>query len=334
VPFFGKKESTVAVFILRRLLQSIVLVLAMSLLVFLGVYAIGNPADIMIAPDASEAEKASLISHFGLDKPLYAQYGVFLSNAVRGDLGRSFKFNEPALKLIAERVPATLELAFASLFLTILLGIPLGLYAGFKPDSLSSKLIMGFSAFGFSVPVFWLGLMMVMVFAVFLGWLPASGRGQTVNLFGIPVSFLTWDGIRHMILPAINLAAFKLSLIIRLTRAGTQEVIRSDYVKYARAKGLKPARIVLVHVLKNTLIPITTVLGLEFGRTIAFATVTETIFAWPGMGKLIIDSISVLDRPVIVAYLMMIVVMFILINLVVDIIYSALDPRVRLEERR
>jgi len=331
---FGKEESTVAVFIFRRLLQSVCLVLVMSLLVFLGVYAIGNPADIMIAPDASEAERAALISHFGLDKPLYVQYGRFLSNAVKGDLGRSFKFNEPALKLIAERVPATLELAFASLFLTILLGIPLGLYAGFKPDSLSSKLIMGFSAFGFSVPVFWLGLMMVMVFAVFLGWLPASGRGQTVNLLGIPMSFLTWDGIRHMILPAINLAAFKLSLIIRLTRAGTQEVIRSDYVKYAKAKGLRPARIVLVHVLKNTLIPITTVLGLEFGRTIAFATVTETIFAWPGMGKLIIDSISVLDRPVIVAYLMMIVVMFIFINLVVDVLYSALDPRVRLEERR
>ena len=323
-----------AVFIIRRLLQSVVLVLVMSLLVFLGVYAIGNPVDILIAPDATEAERAEVIHHFGLDQPLYVQYGRFLANAVQGDLGRSFKFNESALKLIAERIPATLELAFASLFLTILLGIPLGLYSGFKPNSIPSKLIMGFSAFGFSVPAFWLGLMMVMVFAVFLGWLPASGRGQTVNFFGVPVSFLTWDGVRHMILPAFNLACFKLSLIIRLTRAGTQEVIRSDYVKYAKAKGLRPARIILVHVLKNTLIPIITVLGMEFGRTIAFATVTETIFAWPGMGKLIIDSISVLDRPVIVAYLMIIVVMFIFINLIVDVIYSALDPRVRLEERR
>lgn len=323
-----------AVFIIRRLLQSVVLVLVMSLLVFLGVYAIGNPADILIAPDATEAERVEVIHHFGLDQPLYAQYGKFFANAVQGDLGRSFKFNESALKLIAERIPATLELAFASLFLTIFLGIPLGLYSGFKPNSISSKLIMGFSAFGFSVPAFWLGLMMVMVFAVFLGWLPASGRGQTVNLFGVPVSFLTWDGIRHMILPAFNLACFKLSLIIRLTRAGTQEVIRSDYVKYAKAKGLRPARIILVHVLKNTLIPIITVLGMEFGRTIAFATVTETIFAWPGMGKLIIDSISILDRPIIVAYLMIIVVMFIFINLIVDVIYSALDPRVRLEERR
>jgi peptide/nickel transport system permease protein len=324
----------VAVFIIRRLLQSVFLVLVMSLLVFLGVYAIGNPADTLIAPDATEAERLDVIQHFGLDKPLYVQYGRFLANALKGDLGRSFKFNEPALKLIAERIPATLELAFAALFITIFLGIPLGLYAGFKANSIPGKLIMGFSAFGFSVPVFWLGLMMVMVFAVFLGWLPASGRGQTVNFLGIQVSFLTWGGLRHMILPALNLSFFKLSLIIRLTRAGTQEVIKSDYVKYAKAKGLKPIRIVLVHVLKNTLIPITTVLGLEFGRTIAFATVTETIFAWPGMGKLIIDSIAVLDRPVIVAYLMMIVVMFIVINLVVDIIYSILDPRVRLEERR
>jgi peptide/nickel transport system permease protein len=321
------------VFIIRRLLQSIVLVLVMSVLVFLGVYAIGNPADTLIAPDATEAERLAIVEHFGLDKPLYAQYGKFLANALKGDMGNSFKFNEPALKLITERIPATLELAFAALFITILLGIPLGLYAGFKPAALPSKIIMGVSAFGFSVPVFWLGLMMVMIFAVILGWLPASGRGKTVDLFGIPVSFLTWDGIKHMILPAINLSFFKLSLIIRLTRAGTQEVIRSDYVKYAKAKGLKSSRVVLVHVLKNTLIPITTVLGLEFGRTIAFATVTETIFAWPGMGKLIIDSIATLDRPVIVAYLMMIVIMFIMINLIVDIIYSLLDPRVRLEER-
>ncbi len=323
-----------SVFIIRRLFQSVVLVLAMSVLVFLGVYAIGNPADILITPDATPDERAALIAHFGLDKPLHEQYGRFLGNALKGDLGRSFKFNEPALGLIAERVPATLELAFTALLITVVVGIPLGLYAGFRPNALPSKLIMGISAFGFSVPVFWLGLMMVMVFAVFLGWLPASGRGETVKLLGVPVSFLTTDGLSHLLLPALNLAFFKLSLIIRLTRAGTQEVVRSDYVKFATAKGLKPARIVLVHVLKNTLIPIITVLGMEFGRTIAFATVTESIFAWPGMGKLIIDSINTLDRPVIVAYLMMIVVMFIVINLVVDVIYSALDPRVRLEERR
>jgi len=324
----------VTVFIVRRLLQSVALVLAMSLLVFLGVFAIGDPINTLVPPDASQEERQVVIVHFGLDKPLYEQYGRFLGNAVQGDLGKSFKFNESALGLIKQRVPATLELAFASLFLTILIGIPLGLYAGFRPKAVASKLIMGFSAFGFSVPAFWLGLMMVLLFAVSLGWLPASGRGETVTVLGIPVSFLTWDGLEHMLLPAINLAVFKLSLIIRLTRAGTQEVVISDYVKYAKAKGLRNSRIVLVHVLKNTLIPITTVLGMEFGRTIAFAVVTESIFAWPGMGKLLIDSISVLDRPVIVAYLMVIVVMFILINLAVDLVYPALDPRVRLEEQR
>lgn len=323
-----------AVFVIRRLLQSVFLVLVMSLLVFLGVFAIGDPINTLVPPDASDQERQAVIVHFGLDRPLYEQYGRFLANAVRGDLGRSFKFNESALGLIAQRVPATLELAFAALFMTVLIGIPLGLYAGFRPNALSSKMIMGFSAFGFSVPSFWLGLMMIMLFAVFLGWLPASGRGTTVDVFGIPLSFLTLDGLRHLLLPAVNLAFFKLSLIIRLTRAGTQEVVMSDYIKYARAKGLRNGRIVFVHILKNTLIPVVTVLGLEFGRTIAFAVVTESIFAWPGMGKLIIDSISVLDRPVIVAYLMVIVLMFILINLAVDIIYSLLDPRVALEERR
>ena len=319
---------------MRRLLQSVVLIVAMSLLVFLGVFAIGDPINTLVPPDASPEERQVVVVHFGLDKPLYEQYGRFLGNAVHGDLGKSFKFNESALGLIKQRIPATLELAFTALFLTILVGIPLGLYAGFRPNAIPSKLIMGFSAFGFSVPAFWLGLMMVLLFAVLLGWLPASGRGETVTVLGIPLSFLTLDGLKHMLLPAINLAAFKLSLIIRLTRAGTQEVIISDYVKYAKAKGLRNSRIVLVHVLKNTLIPITTVLGMEFGRTIAFAVVTESIFAWPGMGKLLIDSISVLDRPVIVAYLMVIVVMFILINLTVDLIYPALDPRVRLEEQR
>lgn len=322
------------VFIIRRALQSVVLVLAMSIIVFLGVYAIGNPVDLLVAPDATEAEREEIVVRFGLDRPLYEQYGRFLANAVRGDLGKSFRFNEPALRLIVQRMPATLELAVAALLLTILVGIPLGLHAGLKPEALSSKLIMGVSAFGFSVPTFWLGLMLIMVFAVFLGWLPASGRGSTVDLFGVPVSFLTPNGLRHLLLPAITVASFKMSLIIRLTRAGTREVALSDYVKFARAKGLRNGRIILVHVLRNTLVPIVTVLGLEFGRTIAFAVVTETIFAWPGMGKLIIESIGVLDRPVIVAYLMVIVLLFITINLVVDLVYSALDPRVRLEEMR
>jgi peptide/nickel transport system permease protein len=229
-------------------------------------------------------------------------------------------------------MPATLELAFSALLLAIVFGIPLGMWAGLKPDSLASKSIMAGSIFGFSLPTFWVGIMIIMIFAVILGWLPSGGRGETRDLFGVPVSFLTWDGLEHLVLPAVNLALLKISLAIRLTRAGTREVIHQDYVKFARAKGLRTSRIILVHVLKNILIPVITVLGLEFGSLIAFSVVTETVFAWPGMGKLIIDSINLLDRPVVVAYLMITVCMFIIINLVVDILYSVLDPRVRLQD--
>jgi len=209
--------------------------------------------------------------------------------------------------------------------------VPLGLYAGLKPDGFAGRAIMAGSILGFSLPSFWVGLMLIMVFAVQLGWLPSTGRGQTETLFGIPWSFLTWDGLRHMLMPAVNLALFNISLVLRLTRAGVRETLPMDFVKFARAKGLSPARVIFVHVLKNIMIPVVTVLGLELGSTIAFAVVTESVFAWPGMGKLIIDSINVLDRPVIVAYLMMIVLLFVTINLVVDILYMLLDPRVRLE---
>ncbi|MEA2963558.1 MAG: peptide/nickel transport system permease protein, partial [Alphaproteobacteria bacterium] len=209
-------------------------------------------------------------------------------------------------------------------------GLPLGLWAGLWPDSASAKAIMAGSIVGFSLPTFWVGLMLIMVFSVWLGWLPPTGRGQTVNVLGIDLSLFTWDGLRHLFMPALNLALFKLALLIRLTRAGTREAMVQDYVRFARAKGVSERRIVRVHVLKNIMIPIVTVIGLEFGSVLAFAIVTETIFAWPGMGKLLIDSINVLDRPVIVAYLMIIVFVFIFINLIVDLLYTALDPRVRL----
>jgi len=320
------------VFIIRRLLQSAVVVLVMSLLVFTGVNIVGDPVDMLINPEAEPAEIEQIKKNLGLDRPLHEQYGYFLANAAQGDLGKSFKFGEPALKLILQRMPATLELAVAALLLAIVFGIPLGVYAGLRPESPVSKTIMAGSILGFSLPTFWVGIMMIMIVAVMLGWLPSTGRGDTVPLFGIELSFLTLDGLRHLILPAINLALFKLSLVIRLSRAGTREAIHQDYVKFARAKGLKEGRVVLVHVLKNILIPVVTVLGLEFGGLIAFSVVTETVFAWPGMGKLIIDSIRELDRPVVVAYLMIVVLMFVVINLVVDIIYSLLDPRVRLQD--
>jgi peptide/nickel transport system permease protein len=318
------------IFLIRRLLQSVLVLLVMSLLVFAGVYAIGNPVDILISPDANQAERARIIAAFGLDQPLWRQYLLFLQNAAAGNLGRSFAFSTPALALILERFPATMELAVSAMLLSVFLGIPLGLLAGLKPHSLAGKTIMTVSVLGFSLPTFWVGLMLIMVFAVKLGWLPSSGRGETVNVLGVPLSFLTWDGLQHLLLPALNLALFNIALVIRLTRAGAQEALQQDYVRFARAKGLSNSRIIGVHVLKNILIPIVTVLALQFGSLIAFAIVTETVFAWPGMGKLIIDSIRVLDRPVIVAYLMLIVTLFIVINLVVDVLYSLLDPRVRL----
>lgn len=320
-------------FILRRLLQSLMVVFAMSLLVFAGVYAIGNPVDILINPQADQAEIARATAALGLDLPLWQQYWNFLAGAISGDLGRSFVSNVPALHLILERLPATLELALTATFLAVVLGLPLGLWAGLRPDTAVGRLIMGGSIIGFSLPSFWVGVMLIMVFSVELGWLPPTGRGETVNVFGVGLSILTWDGLKHIALPALNLALFELALLIRLTRAGTRETLGQDYVRFARAKGLSMQRVVRVHVLRNILIPIVTIIGVEFGSIIAFAVVTETIFAWPGMGKLLIDSINVLDRPVIVAYLLIVVLIFVTINLIVDLAYTALDPRVRLSGR-
>jgi peptide/nickel transport system permease protein len=318
-------------YLLSRSLQTVLTLLVMSILVFAGLYLVGNPVDVLLSSTATPAERIEVIQSFGLDKPVWEQYWLFLTNALSGDLGNSFVFNQPALTLILNRMPATLELAFVALAMALVIGIPLGVYAGLKPKSLISKSIMTFSILGFSLPTFWIGLVMIMLFSVYFGWLPSSGRGDTVSVLGIPLSLFTLDGLSHLFLPAFNLALFKISLVIRLTRAGVMETMQLDFVRFARAKGLPERRIVTVHVLKNTMIPLITVIGLELGSLIAFAVVTETIFAWPGMGKLIIDAIAVLDRPVILAYLMITVVMFSVINLLVDILYSIVDPRVRLE---
>jgi peptide/nickel transport system permease protein len=319
----------VTVFILRRLMQAAGVLFAVSVVVFVGIYAIGSPVDILLPDDATASEREVAIRSFGLDKPLPLQYLLFLKNALHGDLGTSFVFNLPTVDLILSRMPATLELAFCALVISVLIGIPLGLWAGLRPGSRVDRVIVTGSILGFSMPGFWHALILVMIFAVWLGWLPSSGRGQTGTIFGITTSLATWDGIHHLLLPAINMSLFKLSLLIRLTRAGVRETMPLDFITFARAKGLSERRIVVVHVLKTILVPIITVLGMELGSIIAFATVTETIFAWPGMGKLIIDSINKLDRPVVVAYLMVVTAMFIFINLVVDILYSLLDPRVR-----
>lgn len=307
--------------------------LAMTVIVFLGVNVIGNPVDILINPDANHAERAQLIAHYGLDQPLWRQYLTFLQGLAHGDFGNSFVHGRPALGVILERLPATLELALAALGIAIVVGLPLGLYAGLYPERLSSRVIMSGSVLGFSLPTFWVGLMLVLVFAVELGWLPTNGRGTTAMLFGVEWSFLTKNGLSHLFLPALNLALFKTSLILRLTRAGVREVVHQDYIKFARAKGLSETRIIFPHVVKNLMIPVVTIVGLEFGSLIAFSVVTESIFVWPGMGKLIIDSINMLDRPVIVAYLMMMVCLFVVLNFVVDICYVLLDPRVRLDSK-
>lgn len=322
------------VFIIRRTLQALIVLLVMTAIVFLGVFAIGDPVAILISPDATQADIDQAIQNLGLDKPVWEQYLVFLGNLLEGDLGRSFVFNEPALQLILQRLPATLELAFVALVLSIIIGIPFGLWAGLRPHSVPGRSIMVGSIFGFSLPNFWQGLMLILLFSVLLGWLPSGGRGDEAVFLGIRSSLWTLNGWSHLILPAVNLALFNMSLIIRLTRASVREVIGLDYVKFARAKGLSHRRVIGVHVLKNIMIPLVTVIGLELGSLIAFAVVTETVFSWPGTGKLIIDSIFVLDRPVIVAYLMIILLLFIAINLVVDILYSVFDPRVRLADMK
>jgi len=318
-------------FILRRSLQSIVVLFIMSLIVFVGVNLVGDPVDMLINPEADQAEIDRVISDLGLDRPVSEQYWYFVLNAFQGDLGRSFIFGEPALKLIVQRMPATMELALVSLLMAVVFGIPLGIYAGLKPNSKFSKTIMAGSILGFSMPTFWVGIILIMFFSVHLGWLPSTGRGDVATYFGVTSSAFTLDGLSHIFLPAFNLALFKLSSVIRLARAGTREVILQDYIKFARAKGLAESRVVRIHLLKNIMIPVITIIGLEFGSLIAFSTVTETVFAWPGMGKLIIDSIYNLDRPVVVAYLMIIVVIFVMLNLIVDILYSVLDPRVRIK---
>lgn len=321
------------VFIIRRLMQAAVVVLAMATLVFFGVYMVGDPVYMFVSPDMTQQDIEEVSRNLGLDRPVWEQFWRFLMSALSGDLGRSFVFGQPALELILSRLPATLELATTAVLMAVVIGVPLGLFAGLYPDSVVSKTIMATSIVGFSLPNFWVGIMLIMVFAVMLGWLPSTGRGETATFLGITSSLFTPNGLTHLILPAFNLALTKISLVTRLTRAGVMEAVHMDYIKFARAKGLSRQRIIGVHLLKNIMIPIVTVIGLEFGTLVAFAVVTETVFAWPGMGKLLIDSIQRLDRPVIVAYLMLVVFLFVVVNLIVDICYSLLDPRVRLGDR-
>ena len=317
-------------FIVKRHLQALLVLVVMTLLVFFGVNVIGNPVYIFASSECDQPCLDAIIKDLGLDLPIWEQYLVFVGNLLEGDLGNSFTHGVPAMSLILERLPATLELAFCALVIALFVGLPLGVAAGLRPNAFSSKIIMGFSMLAFSVPIFWIGLIMIIVFSVTLGWMPAVGRGDTVSVFGVDLSLFTLDGLHHLAMPAITLSLIMMAMVIRLTRAGMREVLFADYIKFARANGIRERRILGFHVMRNILIPIVTVLGMEFGGVIAFAVVVESIFSWPGVGKMLIDAIAVLDRPLIVAYLLFVVIMFVLLNLVIDILYSLLDPRVRL----
>ena len=301
----------------------------MSLLVFVGVNVVGDPVDMLINPEADQAEIDRVIRHFGLDKPIHMQYWHFLTNALQGDLGKSFIFGMPALQLILMRMPATLELAFSALILAIVIGIPLGVYAGLKAEARVSRTIMASSILGFSLPTFWVGLMMIMVFAVMLGWLPSTGRGETVMVGGMELSFLTLDGLSHLLMPALNLSLFKMSLVIRLARAGTREVVHQDYMKFARAKGLSESRLIMVHLLKNIMIPVVTVLGLELGGLIAFSVVTETVFAWPGIGRLMFEALMQRDYNLLLGIFFFSAALVIVFNIITDLVYGLVDPRIK-----
>ena len=322
--------------IVRRLLQSLIIVFVMTLIVFFGINVIGDRAELLINPEFNQNDAKTAVDASELDRPLYKQYWYFLANAAQGDFGESFMFAEPALHLVLKKMPATLELAFVAMVIAIIFGIPLGLYAGLHPDSKSVRLIMTSSILGYSLPTFWVGLMLIMVFAVMLGWLPSAGRGETRLLFGVPVSFLTWDGLQHLLLPALNLALFKISLVIRLSHVGSRKVFLQDYNKLVHTKELARGRVGTFYLLKRIVIAVFAAPALGLGGVFAFTVVTETVFAWPGMGKLLIAAVQSLDRPIIVAYLMFTVVLFIVFNLIVDICYSLLElePRVRLKDSR
>jgi peptide/nickel transport system permease protein len=317
-------------YVLQRLIQSAFVLLAVSVVVFFAVYGIGDPIELLVSPQASAADRQALIARLGLDLPVWQQYLTFMGNALRGDLGRSFVHGVPAVQLILARLPATFELVLLAMALALAVGVPLGLMAGLDPESRRARIVMAGTVLGYSLPSFWKGMMLILLFAVLLGWLPTAGRGETVSILGIETSLLTLDGLRHIALPALNLAIPNLALIIRLVAAGTAEAATQDYVKYARAKGVRRRRIVNRHVLRNILIPVVTVVGIEFGSLVAFSTITETVFAWPGMGKLLIDSVYQLDRPVVVAYVLLATLLFVSVNFLVDVLYAALDPRVKL----
>jgi peptide/nickel transport system permease protein len=318
-------------FIASRILQAIPVLLVVGFIAFALFDYVGDPISSLLGQDHTEAQRLELIHQLGLDQPFFVQYWHFLLNALHGNFGISYRLAQPVSGLIAERLPATLELALTASVLALAIGVPMGVYTGIHRTSPLSRLFMIVSLVGVSLPTFLLGILLILVFAVWLGWLPSFGRGPVVRLGDWwTTGFTSWAGLRALILPAITLGLFQMTLIMRLVRAEMLEVLRADYIKFARARGLKTRTINFGHALKNTLVPVITVIGLQFGGIVAFSLVTETVFQWPGMGLLLVQSVAVADIPVMSAYLILIALVFVIINLVVDLLYYAVDPRLRL----
>jgi peptide/nickel transport system permease protein len=317
------------VFILRRLLQSIAVLLAVGVVAFFLFRYVGDPINAMVGQDTSMEEREALREKLGLNDPAPVQFLNFIGNAARGRFGLSYRTSEPVGRMILERMPATLELSFCAALFALFVGIPMGVYTGLYPRHWTSRLFQAVSLIGISLPTFLIGILLILLFSVVLRLLPSFGRGETVDIGWWSTNFLTVKGLEALILPSITLGLFQLTLIMRLVRSEMLEVMRTDYIKFARARGLTNRAVNFGHALKNTLVPVITVAGLQLGAIIAFAIVTETVFAWPGMGLLFIQSVQFVDVPVMAAYLLLIGLLFVLINLIVDLLYFAVDPRLR-----
>lgn len=315
-------------YFLKRLAQMVVTLFIVSILVFVLANFIGDPVNMLVSPKAPPEVREQVREELGLNRPILEQYVSFVTNALKGDFGKSYIYKVDVLSLIAQRVPATLELVLVSVVLALVISIPLGVYAGAFPKRKSSTLVMGGSILGISLPSFFIGIMLIYIFSLKLHWFPSSGRGAAIPFLGMNFSLFAPGGLKYIILPAFTLSVTNIASLVRLTRAGVMENMRQDYIKFARAKGVSTRKVLFGHALKNALIPVITVFGMEIGSLIAFTTVTETIYSWPGLGKLLIDSINSVDRPVIVAYLILTTVLFVFINFVVDLLYTVIDPRI------
>ncbi|WP_374446903.1 ABC transporter permease [Stella sp.] len=316
-------------FVIRRLLQSLIVMLVVGFVAFSMFNFLGDPINNMVGQDATEQDRENLRAALGLDKPFYVQFFVYLLNAAQGNFGTSYRLGMPVVTALAERLPATLELVFCAAGLALLVGVPLGVYTGLHRDRWLSKVFLTLSLIGISLPTFLIGILLILVFAVYLGWLPSFGRGDVVQLGFWSTGFLTLSGIKALILPSITLALFQLTLVMRLVRAEMLEVLRTDYIKFARARGLSNRAVHFGHALANTLVPVITITGLQIGSLIAFAIVTETVFQWPGMGLLFLQAVQFVDIPIMSSYLILIAFFFVAINLVVDLLYYFVDPRLR-----